>query len=855
MGFPQNIRVVLRARATLRQLRLLSHERKIASACSVFVTQIVDESSHARKEKKLGTLRFETNGENGYRARELKTVHVNARDVVEVRIEFAGCHANASNDGSQIGLMALTLIGEPNEDDVLEGEIERARERTVGLGSRIEAANATTTSLTTSLTTEEDSTEKAIREITARKARAVAEEDYDEAKRLRDVIARLRAFGDGVRALQEKKARAVAAEDYDEAKRLKIEIDTMRARGWEDVVETRSPRAMALVEANVRRELAPVPMSTVAKLAPAPVEARTFAFDEEPIRSARADATANSVVKANAASDATLAKAFESKASVSASASREQSRPKPMDLNKVNGGFRGDAPAPSVAPVGNDEVPAMATGKRIVPPELAAEAAAMFEDEEDEKRESSSRNSAKKTGTLSGLDDANAPSPEPLSPSERVTVAPLIAVFGEDVISKLYSAAWLHRESALQTINRELIGAWENEDAAALGADPRETFHTLCATLGVRLFNDKVANVTCAAAVTLASAAKAYSSLVSSKDVREAIGDSMSLLVDRLGDTNPRLRESIREALHAFVNDAPGGVVILATALCKPVQKLSVWRVLTGRLTLLLELIPTHGLDAPGKENSFTLEQVMKFSFSCFESANGEARSCAMKVVLACVDIVGAKVRKFMPKALKSAIRDVIETAIEEAEDPYDIRGRGGGAKSPSASWVAAASPMSARAGVASAGKPSTSAPSPRQRGMNASPRVDADVNVEPLDGSAAALEREITRRIAAHGELHPDVAAAINDLATFYSENESFDRALPLYERALAIQQTILGDAHPETVQTLTDLAICHLDRDENDLGKPLLERALEYQAVILGPSHADVGAIRDVLASLDAR
>jgi centrosomal protein CEP104 len=92
-----------------------------------------------------------------------------------------------------------------------------------------------------------------------------------------------------------------------------------------------------------------------------------------------------------------------------------------------------------------------------------------------------------------------------------------------------------------------------------------------------------------------------------------------------------------------------------------------------------------------------------------------------------------------------------------------------------------------------------------------------------------------------------------MNDLATVHSENEDFDRALTLYERALAIQRAALGDAHPETVQTLTDLAICHLDRDENDLGKPLLERALGYQEAILGPNHADVGAIRDVLASLD--
>merc|ERR1712216_575194 len=159
--------------------------------------------------------------------------------------------------------------------------------------------------------------------------------------------------------------------------------------------------------------------------------------------------------------------------------------------------------------------------------------------------------------------------------------------------------------------------------------------------------------------------------------------------------------ESIREALHAFASDAPGGVNILANALCKPVQKLNLWRVLTGRLTLLLELVPTYGLDAPEKENSFALEQVMKFATKCFDSANGEARGVAMKVVLACVDIVGSNVRTYLPRTLKSAIKDGIEAAIDENEDPYDIRGRNSGAsKSPSKSMWTASSPASTRGGV-----------------------------------------------------------------------------------------------------------------------------------------------------------
>jgi centrosomal protein CEP104 len=224
--------------------------------------------------------------------------------------------------------------------------------------------------------------------------------------------------------------------------------------------------------------------------------------------------------------------------SVASSAPKDPPRPKPIEITKSNT-FREDDV--SAAGMSNDEVPAVAAGRRV-PPELEAEAAAFFEQEHEDKVVSATKQSVKSS------EEDDLPPLAPLSPSEQVNAAPIIEAFGEDVIVKLFSQAWLHRETALQAINKRLIAAWENADSSAVvGAEPRETFHTLCKTLGDRLFNDKVANVTCAAAITLASAAKAYAEFVSARDVREAVGDSMSLLVDKLGDTNPRLRESIRE--------------------------------------------------------------------------------------------------------------------------------------------------------------------------------------------------------------------------------------------------------------------------------------------------------------------
>ena len=835
--FPARVSARLRVPSDVRRLRLLSHECKIATSCDVYVS--CRGARGAQTVKKLGTLRFESGVECGYGARELKTVHVNVKAATEIRLEFAGCHENARNVDRQIGLMALTIIGEPSE--VRGGEVASVSVPTTR-GTVDGAARATARAGGVEDGVDALTAEK-IREVAARKEHAVDAEDYDEAKRLRDVIARLRTFGVRVKVLQEEKMRAVEAEDYDEAKRLKIEIDKMRSNGYDAAfAEASSPRATTVSPETTR----PSPPSFAERTQ---TQTRaTFSFDEAPIRSRHADAM-RELAESGATVPTTerLSARSSSASEIDRTASTttvESPRPKPIEVPKNEpSAFRADDS--SAVGMSNDEVPAVASGRRV-PPELEAEAKAFFEEEEAAELERAS--SAKKP---SPREEQELPPPPPLSPSEQVTAAPIVRAFGEDVVVRLYSQAWVHRESALQAINKRLIDAWESEDGAeVLGEEPRETFHALCKTLGDRLFNDKVANVTCAAAVTLASAAKAYAEFISARDVRETVGDSISLLVDKLGDTNPRLRESIREALHAFASDAPGGVSILAHALCKPVQKLSVWRVLTGRLTLLVELVPTYGLDAPEKENSFALDQVMKFATTCFDSANGEARGMAVKVVLACVDIVGSRVRKYLPRTLKHAIKDVIETAIDENEDPYDIRGRGGGAaKSPTASGTmwAATSPKS----------PHARAVTPRADASGddwRSSTTDRDDISPELSASATALEREITRRIETRGEDHPEVAAAMNDLATLFSESENFARAQTLFERALAIQETTLGAEHPETVQTLTDLAICHLDREDNNLGRPLLERALELQTNILGPEHPDVGAIRDVLASLDA-
>ncbi|OLP97488.1 Centrosomal protein of 104 kDa [Symbiodinium microadriaticum] len=63
----------------------------------------------------------------------------------------------------------------------------------------------------------------------AKAARAVDAEDYEEAKRCKEMLARLRQTGLLLRELEDRKKAAVQNEDYDAAKALKSEIDRLRS--------------------------------------------------------------------------------------------------------------------------------------------------------------------------------------------------------------------------------------------------------------------------------------------------------------------------------------------------------------------------------------------------------------------------------------------------------------------------------------------------------------------------------------------------------------------------------------------------------------------------------------------------
>ncbi|MFI3220992.1 MAG: tetratricopeptide repeat protein [Methylococcales bacterium] len=101
-------------------------------------------------------------------------------------------------------------------------------------------------------------------------------------------------------------------------------------------------------------------------------------------------------------------------------------------------------------------------------------------------------------------------------------------------------------------------------------------------------------------------------------------------------------------------------------------------------------------------------------------------------------------------------------------------------------------------------------------------------------------------------GKNHPDTATILNNLAGLSCSQGDDARALPLYEQALAIRQTVLGENHPDTASSLNNLAALYDSQGDYVRALPLCEQALAIYQTVLGENHPDTANSLNNLAKL---
>ncbi|MEW5298759.1 MAG: hypothetical protein WDW36_001843 [Sanguina aurantia] len=732
----------------------------------------------------------------------------------------------------QVGIIALNLIGEvqaaapTGPPGFLELHAPITRETPYYNASAAEAADINLDIHIDSVTAAK------IRDLVRQKDAAVANEEYDEAKRLKASIDRLKVVGQKIAQLEARKRSAVEKEDYDTAKTIKLDIDKLRAAGEAaathgggggggggDTSTMRSKNPDDIFNRVLSHRSASTP-----GVDPQAPPAQPGSLDEVAVGSAFRQMR-NSVN--GGPPPPSRAEEYEHEPEMeqeSSSSNHHSSKHTAYDERPAIGkgiyGEDGEALGGDggMGQQPNYVAPTVAPGDIIPPPRGWP---------------------------------ADLPPPEPLASAVAKEAELLEDMAGEFVARAAFSKNWQLRDAALMHLAKEAEGGGFN--------DKRDAFKILMRMVQ-RGMKDKVANVFLTSVSVFTSLVDMYAPVVGPRDVEAASEAALPLIIDKLGDNNARLRDASKDCIMALAGHKDAGLRNHTNIFCKPIKNQSAWRPVLGILQVLQELVPMVGISKAG--DAFDLHELMDFVGRAYGSANAEVRGQAVRVTKEAHDIVGPAIRKFLPKDINPKIKEQVDAVLggdSSASMPPPPPPAAAAAPSRAAPQrAAAAAPQGGPTGRnAAAAKAPAAAPKgaaqTRAPAAAPSPMPPPQQSQAAPDDPAPFLE-ELQQRERSLGGDHADVAESCSNLAILYNQRGDTAKALPLYERALKIYEKSYGPHHAEVAHTLTDLAVLHLEQGRDTVGRPLLERALAIQTKALGPDHPDVVAIKDVLNSPDS-
>ena len=117
-------------------------------------------------------------------------------------------------------------------------------------------------------------------------------------------------------------------------------------------------------------------------------------------------------------------------------------------------------------------------------------------------------------------------------------------------------------------------------------------------------------------------------------------------------------------------------------------------------------------------------------------------------------------------------------------------------------------------------------------------------VNLGALERAEPLLRAALAQQRALHGDVHADVAAAMDRLGDLLRRQSRFDEAEPLLREALAQRRRLLGNAHGDTAASMDHLATLFQERTEFADAEALFREAVAVRRTIYGPNHEAVAA-----------
>lgn len=256
--YPQDLIIhLLSGVARISKIQILSHHFKIATTIDVYVGLLKDaqdvlediapdtppsddEDNMLVEFNRLGHVCFDNNARAQFRARELKSIKINA-DGEYMRLVIRNCHRNRLNEYNQVGILALNILGQPlhsidksnlgstsTQNHIVrhpfdENSILSSSTRRTSISSNQSSVNRIPSSSGIEM-----EFQQWVSALLQAEEEAVRGESYQIAKRYKYIGDKLERFTKILSDLEIEKRHAVETKDYDEAEKIKEDIKEIK---------------------------------------------------------------------------------------------------------------------------------------------------------------------------------------------------------------------------------------------------------------------------------------------------------------------------------------------------------------------------------------------------------------------------------------------------------------------------------------------------------------------------------------------------------------------------------------------------------------------------------------------------
>ncbi|XP_072283124.1 centrosomal protein of 104 kDa [Pyxicephalus adspersus] len=640
--YPQEIVIQMVERCRIRKLQLLAHQYMISSKIEFYIAESLPEyftPYQTDRFRRLGYVALSDNEKAGYKARELKSVYVDAVGQY-LKVIFHKNYANRYNLYNQVALIAINIIGDPvdfNEENL------PTREKIIDhyLGNTFEDSgiDPAYTGKPDAISPLDDlafdmyqdpEVAQIIRKLDEKKQEAVRHERYDYAKKLKQAIADLQKVGERLGRYEVEKRCAVEKEDYDLAKQKKQQMDEYRQKVYQQL------------------ELHDLLDITLIRRTPEPsLEPLVYSFSPQ--------LQQKSPVSPPPEKEKTLEKKNKKDRQIVQEKSPKVVSPKP--LPQMHSPSPPPAPTPA-ATAPSINIDALPYDERPLPAQRKQkdDAFAYLEPEINDDIAADTPRS-RITGE-----------PEPLTEKALREAGFAIEVFGEALVAGAYSKTWSYREDALLAVYKKL-----SDMPSTISKDDLKNILRAAIFLVRRAIKDKVISVFQASLRLLKMIITHYipKHKLGKGETVHSVEKTLPDLLTRTGDTANRHRviaSNFIQEMALFKEVKP--LQIIPVHLVQPLKGSLPSRLALSQVELVENLLKELGVDNSG----FTVDNVMKFALGALDYTMAEVRDKAVRIILYLYKQKRSQVLEHMPPDDASTRKNILYKTLFDGFAKIDGR-------------------------------------------------------------------------------------------------------------------------------------------------------------------------------------